>query len=209
MAVQTIPVKTKIVTPADDLLEIIDKYASPQLRKGDILVVAETVVAISQGRIVRPENIKPGKWALLISQFISQDGSLSSPFALQAVMNEEGTLRTVLAFMISSLSRIFLRRQGDFYRLAGKQAALVDDITGTTPPFDKYIILGPENPEAVVADIKTRFRVEAAIIDANDLGNSEILAATKGVDNNLMLRIFKKNPAGNADQQTPLVIVRK
>lgn len=209
MAVQTIPVKTKIVTPADDLLEIIDKYASPQLRKGDILVVAETVVAISQGRIVRPENIKPGKWALLISQFISQDGSLSSPFALQAVMNEEGTLRTVLAFMISSLSRIFLRRQGDFYRLAGKQAALVDDITGTTPPFDKYIILGPENPEAVVADIKKRFRVEAAIIDANDLGNSEILAATKGVDNNLMLRIFKKNPAGNADQQTPLVIVRK
>ncbi|HBG22158.1 MAG TPA: F420-0:Gamma-glutamyl ligase [Peptococcaceae bacterium] len=209
MAVEAIPVKTKLVTPDDDLLEIIDTYASPQLREGDILVVAETVVAISQGRMIRPENIKPGKWALFISQFISQNGSLSSPFALQAVMNEEGTLRTVLVFMISSLSRVFLRRQGDFYRLAGKQAALVDDITGTTPPFDKYIILGPENPEKVVADIKKRFRVEAAIIDANDLGSSEVLAATKGVNIDLMLRIFKQNPAGNADQQTPLVIVRK
>lgn len=209
MAVQAIPVQTKLVTPNDDLLEVIDIYASPQLRKGDILVVAETVVAISQGRMIRPEKVKPGKWALFISQFISQDGSLSSPFALQAVMNEEGTLRTVLAFIISSLSRVFLRRQGDFYRLAGKQAALVDDITGTVPPFDKYIILGPQNPEKVVTDIKKRFGIEAAIIDANDLGNSEVLAATKGVNIKLLLRVFKKNPAGNADQQTPLVIVRK
>jgi hypothetical protein len=61
----------------------------------------------------------------------------------------------------------------------------------------------------VVADIKKHFGVEAAIIDANDLGNSQVLAATKGVNINLLLRVFKKNPAGNADQQTPLVIVRK
>jgi F420-0:gamma-glutamyl ligase-like protein len=209
MAVQAIPVQTKLVTPGDDLLEVIDIYASPQLRKGDILVVAETVVAISQGRVIRPENIKPGIWALLISQFIHPDGSLSSPFALQVVMNEEGTLRTVIAFILSSLSRVLFRRKGDFYRLAGEQAALIDDITGTVPPFDKYIVLGPQEPEKVVADIKKHFGVEAAIIDANDLGNSQVLAATKGVNINLLLRVFKKNPAGNADQQTPLVIVRK
>jgi hypothetical protein len=172
-------------------------------------VVAETVVAISQGRVIRPENIKPGIWALLISQFIHPDGSLSSPFALQVVMNEEGTLRTVIAFILSSLSRVLFRRKGDFYRLAGEQAALIDDITGTVPPFDKYIVLGPQEPEKVVADIKKHFGVEAAIIDANDLGNSQVLAATKGVNINLLLRVFKKNPAGNADQQTPLVIVRK
>lgn len=209
MAVQAIPVQTKLVTPDDDLLEVIDTYASPQLRKGDILVVAETVVAISQGRVIRPENIKPGIWALLISQFIHPDGSLSSPFALQVVMNEDGTLRTVIAFILSSLSRVLFRRKGDFYRLAGKQAAVIDDITGTVPPFDKYIVLGPQEPEKVVADIKKHFGVEAAIIDANDLGNSQVLAATKGVNINLLLRVFKKNPAGNADQQTPLVIVRK
>jgi F420-0:gamma-glutamyl ligase-like protein len=192
MAVQAIPVQTKLVTPGDDLLEVIDIYASPQLRKGDILVVAETVVAISQGRVIRPENIKPGIWALLISQFIHPDGSLSSPFALQVVMNEEGTLRTVIAFILSSLSRVLFRRKGDFYRLAGEQAALIDDITGTVPPFDKYIVLGPQEPEKVVADIKKHFGVEAAIIDANDLGNSQVLAATKGVNINLLLRVFKK-----------------
>ncbi|MDD2359757.1 coenzyme F420-0:L-glutamate ligase [Syntrophaceticus schinkii] len=209
MTAQAIPVNTKIITPDDNLLEVIDRYASHQLRKGDILAIAETVVAISQGRIIRPENVKPGIWALLISQFIHQDGSLSSPFALQAVINEEGTLRTVIAFIVSSLTRVFMKRKGDFYRLAGKQAALIDDITGTVPPFDKYIVLGPKNPEKVVAAIKKRFGVEAAIVDANDLGRTQILAATKGANIQLLLRVFKDNPAGNADEQTPLVIVRK
>lgn len=209
MPVQVIPVQTKIVTPDDDLLEVISEYCGPLLQKGDILVAAETMVAITQGRLIRPENVKPGIWALLISQFIHQDGSLSSPFALQAVMNEEGTFRVVAAFIVSVFTRVFLRRKGDFYRLAGEQAALVDDITGTTPPFDKYIVMGPKEPEKVVAAIKERFGIEAAIVDANDLGRANILAATKGVDQKFLLRIFKKNPAGNADQQTPLVIVRR
>lgn len=209
MPVQVIPVQTKLVTPDDDLLEVISEYCGPLLQKGDILVAAETMVAITQGRLIRPENVKPGIWALLISQFIHQDGSLSSPFALQAVMNEEGTLRVVTAFIASVFTRVFLRRKGDFYRLAGKQAALVDDITGTTPPFDKYIVMGPKEPEKVVTAIKERFGIEAAIVDANDLGRANILAATEGVDQKLLLRLFKKNPAGNADQQTPLVIVRR
>ncbi|HHW28714.1 MAG TPA: F420-0:Gamma-glutamyl ligase [Syntrophomonadaceae bacterium] len=209
MPVQLIPVQTKLVTPDDDLLEVISEYCGPLLQKGDILVAAETMVAITQGRLIRPENVKPGRWALLISQFVHQDGSLSSPFALQAVMNEEGTLRVIAAFIVSAFSRVFLRRKGDFYRLAGKQAALVDDITGTTPPFDKYIVMGPKEPEKVVAAIKERFGIEAVIIDANDLGRAQILAATEGVDQKLLLRLFKKNPAGNADEQTPLVIVRR
>lgn len=204
-----IPVYTKLLTPDDDLLDVIATYAAPQFRDGDILVVAESVVAITQGRIIRPENIQPGLWARLIAQFIHQDGSLSSPFALQAVMNEEGRCRVVFAFLASALTRVLLGRKGDFYRLAGQQAALVDDITGTIPPFDKYIVLGPQKPNQVVTSIKKRFGVEAAIIDANDLGRSQILAKTSRVRTALLLEVFRKNPAGNADEQTPLVIVRK
>ncbi|MGB9793326.1 MAG: F420-0:Gamma-glutamyl ligase, partial [Thermacetogeniaceae bacterium] len=120
-----------------------------------------------------------------------------------------GTLRTTLAFVIGALTRILLGRRGDFYRLAGKQAALVDDVTGNMPPFDKHIVLGPSHPEKVVEEIKNRFGVEAAIIDANDLGKAYILASTARVNRDLLLRVFKKNPAGNADEQTPLVIVRR
>lgn len=209
MPVKVIPLPTKVITPEDDLMEIIATYAQPFLKPGDILVIAESVVAISQGRIVRPENVKPGFLARLFSRFIHPDGSLSSPFAMQVIMNEEGTLRTAFAFIAAALTHLLLRRRGDFYRLAGKQAALVDDVTGNMPPFDKHIVLGPREPERVVEEIKNRFGVEAAIIDANDLGRAHILASTGKVNSDLLLRVFKKNPAGNADEQTPFVIVRK
>lgn len=209
MSIAVIPVATKIITPGDDILEVIASYALPLLQPGDILTVSESVVAIAQGRIFRPEQVRPGFWARFCSRFVHPDGSLSSPFAMQVIMNEEGTLRTVAAFWISILTHLVLGRKGDFYRLAGTQAALVDDVTGNMPPFDKHIVLGPSHPEQVVKSIKKRFRVEAAIIDANDLGRTRILAATPGADRSLLLQVFSKNPAGNADQQTPLVIVRQ
>ncbi len=209
MPVEVIPVNTKIITPDDDLLEVIARYAAPFLKPGDTLVVAESVVAITQGRIIRPDHVKPGPWARVLARFIHQDGSLSSPYAMQVIMQEEGTLRTLAAFCIAALTRLLLGRRGDFYRLAGEQASLIDDITGTMPPFDKHIVLGPRGSEKVVAEIRRRFGVEAAIIDANDLGKSKLLAATPGADRPLLIKIFRKNPAGNADQQTPFVIVRK
>jgi F420-0:gamma-glutamyl ligase len=209
MPLEVIPLPTKIITPDDRLLEIIEAYAGPSLQPGDILAVAESVVAITQGRLIRPEQITPSLWALMLARFVSQDGSLSSPYAMQVVMNESGIVRTMLSFCAAAFSRLLLGRRGDFYRLAGPQASLVDDITGNMPPFDKHIVLGPRHPEQVVADIKKRLGVEAAIIDANDLGRTKILAATPGASRTLLLQVFKRNPAGNADQQTPLVIVRK
>ncbi|MDH7577312.1 MAG: coenzyme F420-0:L-glutamate ligase [Bacillota bacterium] len=207
--VEVIPLNTKIITPEDDLCDIIATYAGPFLKEGDILVVAESVVAITQGRIIRPDYVKPGFWARVLARFIHQDGSLSSPYAMQVIMKEEGVIRTLAAFFIAALTRLLAGRRGDFYRLAGEQASLIDDITGTMPPFDKHIVLGPREPEKVAAEIKRRFGVEAAIIDANDLGRSKLLATTPGVNHPLLIKVFQKNPAGNADQQTPLVIVRK
>ncbi len=209
MSLKVIPLATKIITSDDPLPEIIAAYAGPSLQKGDILVVAESVVAISQGRLIRPEQIRPNVWALMLARFVSQDGSLSSPYAMQVIMNESGFIRTALSFCAAAISHLLLGRRGDFYRLAGQQASLVDDITGNMPPFDKHIVLGPSHPEQVVADIKSRFGIEAAIIDANDLGRTKILAATPGVSRPLLLRVFSNNPAGNSDQQTPLVIIRK
>lgn len=209
MSTEVIPLPTKIITPEDDLLDIIATYAKPFLKPGDVLVVAESVVAIIQGRIIRPEHVKPRALARVLARFINQDGSLSSPYAMQVTINEKGILRITAAFCLGTLSRLLLGRRGDFYRLAGEQASLIDDITGTMPPFDKHIILGPSAPEKVVAEIKRKFGVEAAIIDANDLGRSKLLAATTGTDRRLLLKVFQENPAGNADQQTPFVIVRK
>lgn len=154
MALDVIPLQTKIITPEDRLLQIIADYAGPHLQPGDILVLAESVVAITQGRLIRPEQVKPTLWAVALARFVSQDGSLSSPYAMQVIMNESGALRTMFAFCTAAMTRLVFGRRGDFYRFAGKQASLVDDVTGNMPPFDKHIVLGPNHPEQVVAEIR-------------------------------------------------------
>jgi hypothetical protein len=52
-----IPVRTHIVTAADDIVEVIERYAGPLVRPGDIVVVSEKVVAITQGRAVPVEPV--------------------------------------------------------------------------------------------------------------------------------------------------------
>lgn len=206
-----IPVPTEILTPDDDLVEVLQKYLKGRVRPGDVVAVASKVVSITQGRILRPVEVRPqpGLVAHIVSRFIDQEGSLSSPYSLQAVINEEGVLRVSLAFIVGSVSRVLFRRQGDFYRLAGYLARIIDDVSGNLPPFDKHIVLAPREPEKVVQRIKKALGVEAAIIDANDLGLAEVVAATGGVDSEALHAVFCRNPWGNRDQQIPIMLVRK
>ena len=99
-----------------------------------------------------------------------------------------------------------------FYRVAGEQAALIDDVTGTLAPYDQFITLGPTNAEEIVEDIRRYTGMEAAIVDVNDLsrrtGAVRILAATEAVDQGKLRQALLSNPAGNADEQTPIVLVR-
>lgn len=196
------------MTSRDDLVEVVRRYALPLSGPDSVVAISESAVAIVQRRYVNPDDVPPGLAARVVARFVERTGSLSSPYALQAVMNEEGTLRVTLAFLVGSLARLVLRRKGDFYRLAGPQAALVDDVTGTLPPFDKYIVMGPSRPQEVVDHIGRSLGVEVAIVDANDLGGVAVLAATPRVDRTSLVEALRPNPAGNDDEQTPIVVVR-
>lgn len=206
-SLRVILIKTPIITPRDDLLDVLTAYAGPRLVPGDLLAISSKIVSISQGRLLRPEESPPSTAALWMSRFIDQDGSLSSPHALQAVIDEVGFWRIGLAFLIGGTSYL-LGRRGDFYRLAGYTARVIDDVSGTLPPFDKHIILPPLRPDRVVAAIRSRLVVESLIVDANDLGRAEILAATPGIDRHELLATLCRNPWGNGDQQTPVMILR-
>lgn len=206
-SLRVILIKTPIITPRDDLLDLLTAYARPQLAPGDLLAISSKIVSICQGRLLRPEEAPPSAVALWMSRFIDQDGSLSSPHALQAVIWEVGFWRIGLAFLIGGASHL-LGRRGDFYRLAGYTARVIDDVSGTLPPFDKHIILPPHRPERVVADIRSRLGAASLIVDANDLGKADILAATPGIDCEGLLATLCRNPWGNGDQQTPIMILR-
>lgn len=202
-------IKTGILTPTDEIVDTIRRFAGKYLRSGAVVAISETALAVTQGRLIRPERVKPSIAAKLMARLVSQDGSLSSPYAFQVVMNEEGGLRVIAAFALGGLSRLLLRRRGDFYLLAGSQARLIDDITGTLPPFDKHIVLGPDTPSEVVRRIRGELGVEAVIVDANDLGKVDIVACSEGVDRGQVIDVFRSNPWGNADEQTPLLIIER
>lgn len=88
------------------------------------------------------------------------------------------------------------------------QARLIDDASGTLPPYDQFVTLGPVSAQEIVNTLKLKTGYEVAVVDANDLKRVQILAASSGVDHQRLERVLIDNPAGNADEQTPIVLVR-
>ncbi len=63
--------------------------------------------------------------------------------------------------MIIGILAKLVGRNGVFYQLAGEQAALIDDVTGTMPPFDKNLVYGPHDPNGVAEAINNDWGVTA------------------------------------------------
>jgi hypothetical protein len=201
-------IKTHLLTPLDNPVEVAKRYVLPHAKPGDVLTIGETPIAIMQGRLRHPKEIKPGWLARRICYFFHPTSSLATAVGMQSLVDISGAWRVGAAFLLSSLSRVLLRRSGDFYRLAGEQARLIDDVTGTLPPYEQFIVLGPENPQAVVDEIQRETGLPCAIVDVNDLRRVKILAATSQVSVAFLEQALRSNPAGNADEQTPVVLLR-
>lgn len=201
-----ISIKTHVVTENDNIVDVVKKYAGPVAAPGDIIAVAESVVAISQGRAIRPETVKAGLLAHFLCRFPGKDGSLAAPESMQVAIEQTGTLRILLGVAAAGLGRLVGRR-GDFYRVAGRHLAQIDDYAGSMWPYDRHIVLGPKEPEKVAEAIKQSTGVEAAIVDVNDIGKVDILAATGGVAQDALVGYLKDNPHGNDDEQTPIVVL--
>ncbi|AIF52630.1 MULTISPECIES: coenzyme F420-0:L-glutamate ligase [unclassified Pelosinus] len=202
------PVGTRILTDKDNIVDMIEKYAKQDIGPDDVVSVAESVVAITQGRVTRPEDLKVCFMARVLCRFVPQKGSLSSVYGMQSAMDAEGKWRILFAMIIGMLAKI-VGRNGVFYELAGPQAALVDDVTGTMPPFDKCLVYGPHDPNGVAEEIKRRLGCYgAAVADVNDLKRAAVLGVSEGLDPKNLAKILIDNPFGNASQRTPIVIIK-
>ena len=107
-----------------------------------------------------------------------------------------------------SIAYMNFRMRGVFYRLAGRQAPLIDDVSGTLPPYDQFVCLGPTRVEDEVERMAEAVGCGVAIVDVNDLKRVKILAASEGVDTSKLTEALRPNPAGNGEEQTPVVVVR-
>ncbi|MDR3560679.1 MAG: coenzyme F420-0:L-glutamate ligase [Negativicutes bacterium] len=205
---ELIPVRTRILTPKDNIVDAIEEFAQGQVGPGDVVSVAESVVAITQGRLIRPEELNLCFLARLLCRFVPQKGSLSSAYGMQAAMDAEGKWRVTWAMLLGMAAKL-VGRSGVFYELAGEQAALIDDVTGTMPPFDKHLVYGPHDPDGVAEAIKARLGCHgAAVADVNDLKRAAVLGVTTGLDPKELAQILIDNPFGNASQRTPIVIIK-
>ncbi|HCX74017.1 MAG TPA: hypothetical protein DHM37_09895 [Candidatus Cloacimonas sp.] len=209
---QRILVKTKILNEKDDILDVIEHYAVPILQTGDIITISESPLAITQGRAIPVSQIKVGFLAKILWPFVANVEygiGLRAPTSMQCAIDEVGSFRILLAAAGGALGKL-IGRKGDFYRIAGKQAALIDAATTSpVPPYENCVIKGPAQPDKVARKICDKFGFETAIMDINDIGGSWVIGKSSGINSLLLETIMKDNPQGQAAELTPICIIRE
>ncbi|MFK4837795.1 coenzyme F420-0:L-glutamate ligase [Microbacterium sp. ZW T2_14] len=208
-----IPIRTRVVMPGDDLDGFIREYAADVVRSGDLLFVTEKIVAITQGRSYLVDDIKPRKLAFFLSKYVTRTPygiGLGMPETMEMALRECGPIRILFAAAVSAVTKLF-GRKGDFYRIAGDKARAIDGPTsGTIPPYNKAVVLGPERPREVAQHIKALLGgvPEVAVVDINDLGGNILGSTLDKPAEKRLVAILKDNPLGQGHQSTPLGIVR-
>lgn len=204
---ELIPVHTKILTNKDNIVDAILEYAGKDITSRDIVCTAESVLAITQNRYVRPEELNVCWQARLMNRFVPGAGSMASIYGMQAAMEEEGKWNMLYSFIVGAVSKI-MGKPGVFYARC-RQASLIDDVTGTMPPFDKCIVYGPANADRVCENIKNATGAYGAVVaDVNDLKRAAVLGKSIGIDPQRIAQILIDNPFGNDNQKTPIVIIK-
>jgi len=207
-ASQVLPIRTHLLGVLDDPAAVLRHYAGALLQPGDILTIGETPLAVMQGRYHHPSTVDPSALARLLCRAFHPTSSLATACGLQTLIDLVGPARVLCAWLVGMALKL-VGSKGWFYRLAGDQARLIDDITGTTPPYDQTIVLGPEHAAELCRDLAAQLGVAVAVVDVNDLGRVKVLASSPGCDEALLQRALRPNPAGNANERTPLVLVRR
>lgn len=205
---EVLPIRTHLLTPLDTPIAVVHRYVLPHAKPGDIVTIGESPIAIMQGRFRHPSEIQPGWVASRLCYLFQPTSSLATACGLQSLVDISGAARVLFAFLAGAVAKAVLRKPGVFYQLAGEQARLIDDVTGTLPPYDQFLVMGPENSQAVVDAIKRETGISAAIVDVNDLRRVKVLAASADIAPGLLEQALISNPAGNANEQTPVVLIR-
>ena len=190
------------------------------------VVVSEKIVAIAQSRSYFIWDIKQSLFANVLSKFVTKTPygiGLGSPWTMQLAINEVGLPRILLATLVSVVTKP-LGIKGMFYNVLGSVVRSIDGPTKySLYPSNVSAKLGPEKPNLIAERIKSEIRnskseinskfkilnskfLGVVIIDANDLGQN-VLGNSTGLTNQLIERIFKDNPMGQTDEQTPISLV--
>ena len=209
---QRIPLKTHLITNADKMEDVVNKYAADLMEKGDILFISEKAVACTQNRAIPMEDIKPRKLAVTLSRYVTKTPAgigLGIPETMEMALQECGTVRILFAAFCSVIGKL-LGKKGWFYYVAGPKARGIDGPTeGTIPPYDHYVVLTPADPMGTSKRLAKTLGHPVAIVDINDLGANILGFSEKEPSMELLGQILGDNPLGQGGECTPMGIIRK
>ena len=212
-----LPVRTPVLGPKDDLMQVLEKYAGPHLRPGDLLFVSEKVVVVTQGRIVNINEIKPSPLARFLARKVQNHYGTKdfrgfghgTPMAMQLFIEEAGYPRVLFAAAVSAVTRPF-GIKGLFYLICGKLAKSVDcPMSFSILEYAHYAKRAPLDPNGVARRIKEKFGNDTVILDANYIGAFSLGKSTRKITEKFIGELFRDNPLGQSDEMTPFCIVRK
>ena len=201
-----IPVRTRLVGAGEDLAALVADAVRGIARPSDVVAVSETAVAIAQNRMIAAETIRPSRLAYALSRRAGALATVNQPESMQLVIDDVGAGRVAYAALAHVVGRA-LGRRGVFYRVLGEAISAIDGYTGTLPPFERTIVLGPDDPDRAAREIAARAGAHAVVVDANDLGIAKVLGASAGVRRAAVEAALRDNPHGNGDEQTPIVVL--
>ncbi len=218
VAYERLPVKTRIITTDDaDILPLIDEYVKPYVMPGDVVYVSEKALAITQGRVVDMGTVKPSALARSLGARVGNAYGTSdfrgfghgTALAMQLFIEEAGYLRVLFAAAVSAVTRPF-GIKGMFYRICGKRAKSIDcPMSFLVLEYAHSVKLAPNDPNGVARRIKRSIGCDAVILDANYRGAFSLGKSTRSIPEPFIGKLFADNPAGQSDEMTPFVIVRK
>lgn len=102
-------------------------------------------------------------------------------------------------------------KKGIFYDMVGAEVTGLDGFyPDVFPVYGEYGIRLPEDPAGVCSEIFEKTGVRAMIVDANDF-TRDILGKEPGVtlSDEQLCELIRDNPAGQDDQCTPFILIRK
>ena len=206
-------IKTHYVKEHENYIEIIEKYVKDIYKEGDLISISEKIIALCQGRVIYKKDMKLSWTAKFLSKFvvITPHGyGVRNPYKMQVAIMLRGKLRVIFAAICAGIGKIF-HKKGIFYKILGQEVAGIDGFYGGA--YKEYLdmgILNPENPGSVCNEIYEKLGIKSMIVDANDL-NVEILGKADSVEKDIdeLKALIKDNPAGQSNQQTPIILIRE
>lgn len=140
---QLLGIKTPLIKPGDDISDVLGKAmkkAGIEPRDNDILVLAESAVASAEGRVVRLEDIAPGKKAIELSKLYGND-----PRKMELIIHESDEILGGIPGVVVTITK------GVLSPSAG--------IDNSNAP-EGHVVLLPENPKKSAVEIREKLMAE-------------------------------------------------